>query len=263
MKKFLGMAVWPAGVLVLVVGLWWGATVAFGIPAYVLPDPWRVVEAGWDRKESLFNAVKISSVGAVGGFLLSVVVGVMVALVLAQSPLIRRCLVPYTILLQTVPVVAVAPLILMWFGSGLRSVMLVVSIICLFPIIANTTQGLTSVDRNLLDLFRMSNASRAQEFWKLRLPHALPAFFTGLRISSGLSVIGAFTGEWFASSNAVGEGGLGYSIIYANSQLQTDYLFALVMACAVLGTTFFLVVVTCEWFFLHHWHESAMKPEGD
>jgi NitT/TauT family transport system permease protein len=263
MRKFLGMAAWPAAVLVLVVGLWWGATVVFSIPTYVLPDPWRVVEAGWERRESLWKAVRISSVGAVGGFLMAVVTGVLVALVLAQSPLVRRCLVPYTILLQTVPIVAVAPLILMWFGSGLRSVMLVVAIICLFPIIANTTQGLTSVDRNLLDLFRMSNASRGQELWKLRLPHALPSFFTGLRISSGLSVIGAFTGEWFASSNAVGEGGLGYSIIYANSQLQTDYLFALVMACAALGTTFFLLVVSCEWYFLHQWHESAMKPEGD
>ncbi len=263
MKRFLGDAAWPMTVLVLVLLLWHGATVAFKIPAYVLPDPLRVIEAGMDRHESLAKAVRISAVAAVGGFLLSVVAGVATALLLAQSPLIRRCFVPYTILLQTVPIVAIAPLILMWFGSGLRSVILVVMIICLFPIIANTTQGLTSVDRNLLDLFRMSNASRMQILLKLRLPHALPSFFTGLRISSGLSVIGAFSGEWFASSNTVGEGGLGYSIIYASSQLQTDYLFALVLACAALGTCFFLTVVGCEWFFLHHWHESALKSEEE
>ena len=161
------------------------------------------------------------------------------------------------------PIVAIAPLILMWFGSGLKSVMLIVFIICLFPIIANTTQGLISVDPNLLNLFKMSNASRGQVLLKLRFPNAVPNFFTGLRISSGLSVIGAFTGEWFASSNAVGEGGLGYSIIYANSQLQTDYLFALVIACAVLGSAFFLTVVFFEWLLLHRWHESAIKPEGD
>ena len=261
MKRFLTHAAWPIGVLVLVLLLWQGATVVFKIPPYVLPGPLRVIEAGIDRHESLLKAVRISAVAAIGGFLLSVVAGVATALCLAQSPLIRRCLVPYTILLQTVPIIAVAPLILMWFGSGLRSVILVVVIICLFPIIANTTQGLTSVDHSLLNLFRMANASRAQVLFKLRLPHALPSFFTGLRISSGLSVIGAFSGEWFASSNTVGEGGLGYSIIYASSQLQTDYLFALVIACAALGTCFFLTVVGAEWFFLHHWHESALKAE--
>jgi len=261
MKRFLTDAAWPIGVFVLVLLLWQGATVAFKIPPYVLPGPLRVIEAGIDRHESLLKAVRISAVAAIGGFLLSVVAGVATALCLAQSPLIRRCLVPYTILLQTVPIIAVAPLILMWFGSGLRSVILVVVIICLFPIIANTTQGLTSVDHSLLNLFRMANASRAQVLFKLRLPHALPAFFTGLRISSGLSVIGAFSGEWFASSNTVGEGGLGYSIIYASSQLQTDYLFALVIACAALGTCFFLTVVGAEWLFLHHWHESALKAE--
>ncbi len=242
---------------------WQAATVWLAIPPYILPGPARVMGAGMERHENLLLAVRTSAVAAAGGFGVAVVCGVLAAVVLAQSPLVRRCLVPYTILLQTVPVVAVAPLILMWFGSGLRSVVLVVAIVCLFPIIANTTQGLVSVDRNLLDLFRMSNATRLQVLVRLRLPHALPALFTGLRISSGLSVIGAFTGEWFASSNTVGQGGLGYSIIYANSQLQTDYLFALVLACAALGSSFFLAVVGCEWLMLHRWHESALPRETE
>ena len=166
-------------------------------------------------------------------------------------------------MLQTVPIVAVAPLILMWFGSGIRSVMGVAFIICLFPIIANTTQGLVSVPRNLMDLFRMANASRAKTLFRLQLPHAVPSLFTGLRISSGISVIGAITGELFASSNAVGQGGLGYSITYANSQLQTDYLFALVFTASVLGFSFFFLVVGLEWWFLHRWHESALKPDAE
>ena len=164
---------------------------------------------------------------------------------------------PYTILLQTVPIVAVAPLILMWAGPGTLSVTLVAFIICLAPIIANATQGLISVEPNLIHLFLMHNASRWQILTRLRLPHAVPSLFVGIRIAAGISVIGAITGELFAGSSRVGEGGLGYSILYASAQLQTDYLFALVLAATVLGFAFFFLVMFLEWYFLHNWHESA------
>lgn len=263
MKAWLDRAGWPAAVLVIVLTLWQAACLVFRIPGYMLPAPPAVWRAVLERHENLLFAFRITAVEAVGGFLLSVVVGVAVAVFFAQSPVIRRSLYPYTILLQTVPIVAVAPLILMWFGAGTRSVMLVAFVICLFPIIANTTQGLVSVPRNLVDLFRMGRASRAEVLLKLRFPHALPSLFTGLRISAGISVIGAITGELFASSNAVGQGGLGYSITYANSQLQTDYLFALVLTASVLGFLLFFAVVFLEWLLLHRWHESAMRPDAE
>jgi NitT/TauT family transport system permease protein len=170
---------------------------------------------------------------------------------------------PYTILLQTVPIVAIAPLILMWVGAGTAAVALIAFIISLAPIIANTTQGLISVDENLVHLFLMHNASPAQKLFKLRLPHAVPSLFVGIRIASGISVIGAITGELYAGSSQVGVGGLGYSILYASSQLQTDYLFALVLAATVLGFSFFFVVMFFEWYFLHRWHESARTPETE
>ena len=170
---------------------------------------------------------------------------------------------PYTILLQTVPIVAIAPLILMWIGSGIFSVGLIAFIICLSPIIANTAQGLISVERNLVDLFVMNNASRAQVMLHLRLPHALPSIFTGIRISAGIAVIGAITGELFAGSARVGVGGIGYAIQYAKSQLETDYLFALVAAATVLGFAFFFAVMFVEWLFLHKWHESARTPDAE
>jgi NitT/TauT family transport system permease protein len=263
MKKFLINAAWPAGVFLLVLAVWQGACTAFKIPAYVLPSPPEVFRTVVEKNTNLVNAFRITAVEAVGGYLLSIAVGILVALLFAQSPVVRRSLFPYTILLQTVPIVAVAPLILMWFKSGTSSVMLVAFIICVFPIIANTTQGLISVPRNLIDLFAMSNASKPQQLLKLRLPHALPSIFVGLRISAGLSVIGAITGELFASSNAVGEGGLGYSITYANSQLQTDYLFALVLTTSVMGCLFFFTVTGLEWLCLRHWHESALKTDAD
>jgi len=107
----------------------------------------------------------------------------------------------------------------------------------------------------------MHNASARQVLVSLRLPHAVPSLFVGIRIASGIAVIGAITGELYAGSSRVGEGGLGYSILYASSQLQTDYLFALVLAATVLGFSFFFLVSFLEWYFLHHWHESARTPE--
>jgi NitT/TauT family transport system permease protein len=129
-------------------------------------------------------------------------------------------------------------------------------IICLAPIIVNTTQGLVSVEENLIHLFLMHKATPAQILFKLRLPHSLPNLFVGIRISAGISIVGAISGELFAGSSRVGEGGLGYSILYASNQLETDYLFALVLAATVLGFLFFFIGMFLEWYFLHNWHES-------
>jgi NitT/TauT family transport system permease protein len=135
---------------------------------------------------------------------------------------------------------------------------LVTFIICLAPIIANTTQGLISVDENLVHLFLMYNASPSQVLLKLRLPNSLPSLFTGIRISAGISVIGGITGELFAGSTSVGVGGLGYAIIYASNQMEIAYLFALVVAATALGFSFFFIVMFLEWLALHNWHESSL-----
>lgn len=245
---------------VLLLLCWIGIIHLFHIPAFLLPTPFEVSRAMITRRSSLITSFAITSAAAAGGLLASVLVGLIIALIFAQSRLLRRMLYPYTILLQTVPIVAIAPLILMWIGPGLLSVMLVTFIICLAPIIANATQGMISVDRNLVDLFLMNNASRAQVLLKLRLPHAMPSLFAGIRIASGISVIGAITGELFAGSSRVGVGGIGYAIQYASAQLETDYLFALVAAATLLGFSFFFLVMFIEWCFLHNWHESARGP---
>jgi NitT/TauT family transport system permease protein len=250
-------------VFILFCAIWEGIILVFQIPPFILPSPWAVVLAIFRRHESLWNALRITSSAVLLGLLASVAAGMILAVVFAQSRWIRRMLYPYTILLQTVPIVAISPLIVMWAGPGTLSVCLITFIICLAPIIANATQGLISVDKNLVSLFAMHNASPAQTFWKLRLPHAVPSLFVGLRISSGISVIGGITGELFAGSSRVGEGGIGYSIMYASTQLQTDYLFALVAVATVLGFAFFFFVSFLEWYFLHHWHESALGQEND
>jgi len=263
MKRYLVNAGNAVAVLASLLALWSLLVWAFKVPKYMLPTPWAVARAVAERYDSLLNSVWITGEAAAGGLLASIVVGVLVALVFAQSRWIRRMFYPYTLLLQTVPILAIAPLILMWMGPGILSVMCVAFIICLAPIIANTTQGLISVDKNLLHLFLMHNASPAEVMWKLRLPNSVPSLFTGIRIASGISVIGAITGELFAGSSQVGVGGLGYSILYASSQLETDYLFALVFAATMLGFAFFFIIMFLEWYFLHNWHESARAPETE
>jgi NitT/TauT family transport system permease protein len=252
------VAVFGALLLVWQLILW-----IFHVQPFMLPSPWAVAKAVVARFPSLLMSLAITAEESLGGLIASIVVGVLVALVFAQSRWVRTMLYPYTILLQTVPILAIAPLILMWVGAGAAAVTFIAFIISVAPIIANTTQGLISVDENLVNLFLMHNASPAQTLLKLRLPHAVPSLFVGIRIAGGIAVIGAITGELFAGSSRVGEGGLGYSILYASTQLQTDYLFALVLASVVLGFSFFFVVTFLEWHFLHRWHESALAPETE
>ena len=251
------------GVSAALLVLWQLVVWIFKVPPYMLPPPLAVEKAVRLKLPLLLNAFEITAEEATGGLALSVIVGVGIALIFAQLRWVRRTLYPWTLVLQTVPIVAIAPLILMWFGAGTPSVTLIAFIISLAPIIANTTQGLISVDQNLVHLFLIHNASPAQIVFKLRLPHSVPALFVGIRIASGIAVIGAITGELYAGSSRVGQGGLGYSILYASSQLQTDLLFALVLAATVLGFGFLFLVMFLEWYFLHNWHESARAPDAE
>src|SRR6201996_3759215 len=165
-----------AGLLLLWQGLDW----LLRVPPYMLPSPPAVGRAVVARFPSLVASLAITAEEAAGGLAASIVVGLLIALIFAQFRWIRRMFYPYTILLQTVPILAVAPLILMWVGPGTLSVTLVAFIICLAPIIANATQGLISVEPNLVNLFLMHNASRLQILTRLRLPHAVPSLFVGL-----------------------------------------------------------------------------------
>jgi NitT/TauT family transport system permease protein len=247
-------------VLACLLGLWQALVTLNHLPPYILPGPLVVAQALRERFPSLLNSLLITTEEAAGGLVASIVVGVGAAMLFAQWRWLRQLLYPYTILLQTVPIVAIAPLIINWAGAGIFSVTIVTFIICLAPIIANTTQGLISIDENLIHLFLMYKATPAQILFRLRLPNALPNLFTGIRISAGISVIGGITGELFAGSTRVGEGGLGYAIIYASNQMETGYLFALVFAATVLGFSFFFIVMFTEWLALHNWHESS-RPQ--
>jgi NitT/TauT family transport system permease protein len=260
MKKRFAPLINAIAVFIALLLLWQMIIWIFAVAPFLLPSPAAVGSAIIKKFPLLLQALSITAIEAGVGLIGSIVVGVSVALLFAQFRWVRRMLYPYTLLLQTVPIIAISPLILLWVGAGAPAVTLIAFIISLAPIIANVTQGLISTDENLVDLFLTHNASATQILFKLRLPNSVPSMFVGIRIASGLAVIGAITGELYAGSARVGEGGLGYSIFYASSQLQTDYLFALVAATTVLGFGFVFVVMFLEWYFLHRWHESARVP---
>ncbi len=237
---------------VLVVLAWHGVVTLFDIRPYLLPGPMDVLHAVSVHLPTLIGAAALTAQAALAGFLLSFFVGFLVAVLFSQSRLAERSLYPYAIFLQTVPIVAIAPLIVLWIGHGLAGVVAVSFIISLFPIIANTTAGLTSVDTELLDLFALNEASRWQVLIKLRVPHAVPAMLTGARISCGLSVIGAIVGEFFAGYGTQ-DFGLGYLIILTNAQTKTPYLFASVLFSTGLGLIFFSAVAALSSKTLDRW----------
>ena len=212
--------------------------------------PWRALSP--TASPSLLIALEITAEESAGGLVASIVVGVLIALIFAQSRWVRRMLYPYTLLLQTVPIVAIAPLILMWVGAGTASVTLIAFIISLAPIIANTTQGLISVDENLVHLFLMHNASPAQILFKLRLPHAVPSLFVGIRIASGIAVIGAIHRRAVRriEPRRRGRTRLFHSVCVVAAANRLS-----VRAGAGghgAGLRFFFLVMFLEWYFLHN-----------
>jgi NitT/TauT family transport system permease protein len=218
----------------------WQASVwLWNIRPFVLATPRAVGRAAVENFTELASATGLTAAGAAAGFGVSLVVGVLVALVFSQSAIIRRSLFPYAIFFQTVPIVAIAPLIVLWSGTGFRSVVLVAFIVSVFPIITNATAGLTSIDPDLLDLFRLHAASRWQTLVKLRLPAAVPSTVTGAKTSSGLAVIGTIVGEVFVGYDSSEHIGLGFLIHQSNNQFRIDLVLCAVVLATVLGLILF------------------------
>ncbi len=245
----------PLGVFLLILAVWASCVWLFGIRKFVLPSPVDVARVAVENRNALLASMLLTGSAAVIGLLCSIVAGSFIAFVFSQSRLIQRSLYPYAIFLQTMPIVAVAPLIILWFDFGFQSVVICAFVVSLFPIITNMTAGLTDVDENLLELFELNNASRAQVLFKLRLPNAVPSLVVGMRISSGLAVVGAIIGELYAGFGQEAYG-LGYLVQVTNMQLKTDYLMAAIMASALLGLVIFTVVGVIGDFATRAWKQN-------
>jgi NitT/TauT family transport system permease protein len=240
----------PLGLLLVAAEL---AGRAGWVAAYLMPTPTEVVAALGTHAADLARATGQTAAAALLGFGLSVIVGVSAATLLAGSTIARRALYPYAVFLQTVPIIAVAPLLVIWFGFGLRTCIASAFIVSVFPIMANTLTGMLSTDPALRDLFRLYRATGLATIFKLRLPFALPAILTGLRISGGLAVIGAIVGEFIAG------GGLGGQIETARTQQRVDLVFAAILLASVLGLLLFACVNFLSWLLLRHWHASEQN----
>ena len=242
----------------VVVAVWQACVIQFRLKPYLLPSPFAVAQALVNDRQVLASAVVYTGSAALCGFFASLFIGTLIAFVFAQSRIIRSSGYPYFIFLQTVPIVAIAPLIVRWCGNGFQSVVLVSFILSLFPILSNGTQGLLDIDPNLLDLFRLNNASRWQMLTKLRFPSAIPGLLAGARTASGLAVVGAIVGEFF-----VGYGskrfGLGYLINTTNDQLQIDRLFAAVLTSTLFGIAIFGLVNLISVTILRRWYDGPVE----
>ncbi len=253
----LGVVVAPALALLAILTAWEGLSRALAIPAYLLPPPSAVLVAAAHDASALASAAVMTGRAALIGFTLSAVLGGLAAITLASSRLLEKAFYPYTIFLQTVPIVAVAPLLVLWFGPGLRAVAVSAFIVSVFPVIANTLAGLRSVDPGLRDLFRLYGAGKFATLIKLSIPSAVPSIVTGLRVASGLAVIGTIVGE-FVAGFSEDSAGLGILVLSSYRQLRTDLLFAAVLSAAALGFALFGAVNLASALLLRRWHPSEL-----
>jgi NitT/TauT family transport system permease protein len=237
-------------------------------PAYLLPGPLLVFQTLIRDWNVLFPSLLITFKITIVAFIAAIVSGLLVAILFTQSKWIERSFFPYAVILQTTPIVAIAPLIILWVrqvvpGSNSTFVSLVICawIVAFFPILSNTTLGLNSADHNLMNLFQLYKASRWQTLLYLRLPSALPYFLGGLRISGGLALIGAVVAEFVAGTGGT-QSGIAYQILMSSFNLQIPRMFAALFMTTVLGVLIFIVLTITSDLFLRNWHESAMKREN-
>ena len=260
MKLSSQQVLWPAAVAVLLVLTWQAWVVAFDIPVFLVPSPLRVAQVLVQDAALLFGALLNTLWITLLAFAASTVLGVLIAFAFVQSRRLETALFPYAVLLQVTPIVAIAPLIIIWVQDPTLSLVICATLVALFPIIANTTLGLRSVNPGLLSYFKLNHATRWQTLVRLRIPSALPYFFGGLRISSGLSLIGAVVAEFVAGTGGTGTG-LAYQILQAGYQLNIPRMFAALLLITVTGVALFAAMAGLSRWALGGWHESEVHHE--
>jgi len=258
----------PVAVGILVLVLWEVAVRITHTPPYLLPGPILVAQTLISDWNTLFPSLLITMQITLVAFIAAVISGLCVAILFTQSKWIERSLFPYAVILQTTPIVAIAPLIILWVrrvvpddNSTFVSLVICAWIVAFFPILSNTTLGLNSADHNLINLFQLYKASPWQTLRYLRLPSAMPYFLGGLRISGGLALIGAVVAEFVAGTGGA-RSGIAYQILISSFNLQIPRMFAALIMTTALGVAIFLILTLLSDRVLRNWHESAVKREN-
>lgn len=243
--------------LAVILAAWEAAVRAFGIPFYILPAPSRIAGVLVADRSLLLGEAAVTLGEVMLGFAIAFIVGVVLALLIFSSRTVERAVYPLVIASQTVPVFAIAPLLVVWFGYGTLSKVVMAALIVFFPIVVNTVDGLRAADQDMVNLLVILGARPAAIVRRVRIPAALPFVFSGTRIAIATSVIGAVIGEWVGSTR-----GLGYLMIHANAQLHVDLVFAVIVYLSVMATALFWTVSLVEWAALP-WRRAGTAAQGD
>ena len=259
-SRLLGWAAPAVAGLLFLLG-WEGLVRLYAVPSYVLPGPSAIAAALVEDWPLLSASLLVTLRIALLALLAAVALGGLLAVLFAQSRLVERALFPYAVVLQVTPIVAIAPLILIWVDDLTLSLLICAWIVAFFPVLSNTVLGLNSADRNLAELFRLHGATRWQTLWLLRLPSALPFFLAGLRVAGGLALIGAVVAEFVAGAGGTGSG-LAFRILEAGYQLKIPRMFAALTLISVCGIAVFAALGLLQHLLLRRWHESALRADG-
>ena len=251
----------PITMLVLLIVVWQVYVTVAHVPHYILPSPVRIGEAFVTDWPILGRALLITLKTTFLALAIALVSGVALAVLMAQSRWIELALFPYAVILQVTPIVAIAPLILIYTSTTGEALLICAWLVAFFPVLSNTAQGLHSTDHNLLNLFELYGANRWQTLIRLKLPNALPYFLAGLRIAGGLALIAAVVAE-FAAGTAGENSGLAFRLIEAQHRLNIPRLFAALVLLSLTGVLIFAATSLLSYLLLRNWHESAVKREN-
>lgn len=260
-KQRLARIAIPIVMLVLLVVFWQIYVTVNDVPHYILPSPTRIAEALISDWPILLSALWVTVKITFTALIIALIGGVLLAIVMAQSRWIELALYPYAVVLQVTPIVAIAPLILIYAPTTQSAILICAWIVAFFPVLSNTTQGLRSTDHNLLNLFELYGASRWQTLRYLLLPSALPYFLAGLKIAGGLALIAAVVGE-FAAGTAGAGSGLAFRLLESQYRLNIPRLFGALVLLSVTGVLIFAFTSLISHLLLRKWHESAVRREN-
>ena len=249
--RMMKSAMYPVATVLIAIALWYAAVHLFGMPTYLLPLPGAVLQRLVEDFRFLMGHAAFTTAVTVGGFFLSIAIGIPLALLIASSAIIDKALMPWLILSQTFPKIALAPLIVVWFGLGFFPKLLVTFLVAFFPIVISTVIGLRSMERDMVELGQSMRATVLQTFWYFRLPLALPSIFGGLKVSVAFAVVGAVIAEWVGASE-----GLGYLLLMANGRLDTTLLFAVLVILMVIGVVLYYGIEFIERLLIP-WHATV------
>lgn len=246
---------WPLGTVAVTLALWQLVVSLFDVSEVILPAPSAILAEVWTERAQLADNTLATLVAILGGFGLAIVVSAPLAFLIVYSSLLEKALYPLVIFSSTIPKIAIAPIVVVWFGFGVFPKMLIAFLICFFPIVIDTAIGLRSVPPEMVDLIRVMGGSRLEAFRRVRIPNALPYFFSGLKVATSLAVVGAVVGEFIGATR-----GLGFVIVQASSYLDNRLLFAAIFVLTLIGIVLFYLVDALERILLP-WHTTQRSGQ--